>query len=156
MGSLGTNFQMPNPSNDKTPSHLVNSCLFGNFLCIFLATVWARSTIRQHLLTKISESGTHTLKSLNLKYYHHTTPRSVNFRFSKVLVTKSPFSNKGVQMPITSIKSFKGEQHSPLNMMWLPHPIFFLLLRARDNFHTGCRNNSISPSSHPCRFLKFA
>ena len=36
---------------------------------------------RLHMLTKILESVTHTLKSLNLKYYHHTTPRSVNFYF---------------------------------------------------------------------------
>ena len=40
---------------------------------------------RLHVLTKTLENVTHTLKSLNLKYYHHTTPGSVNFLFSTPL-----------------------------------------------------------------------
>ena len=60
------------------------------FLELFLPTAWARPKISQHMLTKILESVTHTLKSLNLKYYHHTTPRSVNFLFSKPLLANAP------------------------------------------------------------------
>ena len=52
----------------------------------------ARSTFwnnRLHLLTKILESVTYVLKSLYLKYYHHTTPRSVNFYFQSPCYQKS-------------------------------------------------------------------
>ena len=60
------------------------------FLELFLPTAWARPKISQHMLTKILESVTHTLKSLNLKSYHHTTPRGVNFLFSKPLLPNAP------------------------------------------------------------------
>ena len=60
------------------------------FLELFLPTTWTKSKISQHVLTKILDSVTHTLKSLNLKYYHHATPRSVNFLFSKSLSPKAP------------------------------------------------------------------
>ena len=61
-----------------------------SFLKLFLPTAWPRRKISQQLLTEILESVTHTLKSLNLKYYHHTTPRSVNFLFSKPLLANVP------------------------------------------------------------------
>eukprot|EP00493_Phyllostaurus_siculus_P014986 UN15217 len=52
-----------------------------------------------HVLTKILESVTHTLKSLNLKYddyyYYRTTPRSVNFIFSKALLSFKMSYSKG-------------------------------------------------------------
>ena len=51
---------------------------------------WTFWNNRLHLLTKILESVTYILKSLYLKYYHHTTPRSVNFLFSKSLLAKVP------------------------------------------------------------------
>ena len=54
-----------------------------SFLKLFLPTAWPRRKISQHVLTKMLESVTRTLKSLNLKYYHRTTPTSVNFLFSK-------------------------------------------------------------------------
>ena len=76
----------PTHSTAKTPSSLVNSFLFWRFFYLFLLPAWARPKISQHLLTKILESATHTLKPLNLKYYHHTTPKSVNFLFSKPLL----------------------------------------------------------------------
>ena len=41
-------------------------------------------------LRKKNAVATHTLKSLNLKYYHHTTLRSVNLLFSKSLLPKVP------------------------------------------------------------------
>ena len=73
--------------SDPQPTHRQKPLTFSQqlpnlpFLELFLPTAGARPKISQHnvMLTKILESVTHTLKSLNLKYHHHTTPRSVNF-----------------------------------------------------------------------------
>ena len=85
----------PNPLNGQNPLTFSQQLPFLAFFELFLPTAWARTKISQHLLTKILESATHTLKSLNLKYYHHTTLRSVHFLFSKPLLPNVPL-NKGV------------------------------------------------------------
>ena len=80
----------PQPTQRPKPLTFSQQLPFLAFLELFLPTAWTRPRISQHLLTKILESATHTLKSLNLKYYHHTTPRSVNFLFSKPLLPNVP------------------------------------------------------------------
>ena len=73
--------RLPNPQSTKwwVPSTCSQQVHILPFLELFSPTCWARPKISQHMLTKILENVTHTLKSLNLKYHHHTTPRSVNF-----------------------------------------------------------------------------
>ena len=80
----------PQPSQRPKPLTVSQQLPFLAFFELFLPTAWARPKISQHLLTKILESVTYALKSLYLKYYHHTTPRSVNFLFSKSLLAKVP------------------------------------------------------------------
>ena len=81
MGSLWSYYQTPNPLNGQNPLTFSQQLPFLAFFELFLPTAWARPKISQHLLTKILESVIHNWKSLNLKYYHHTTPRSVDFVF---------------------------------------------------------------------------
>ena len=69
----------PQPTQRQNPLTFSQQLSNLPFLELFLPTVWARPKISQHMLTKILESVTHTLKSLNLNYHHHTKPRSVNF-----------------------------------------------------------------------------
>ena len=80
----------PQPSQRPNPLTFSQQLPFLAFFELFLPTAWARPKISQHLLTKILESVTYALKSLYLKYYHHTTPRSVNFLLSKFLLAKVP------------------------------------------------------------------
>ena len=81
--------RLPTFSTAKTPSPLVNSCVFWRFFSYFYLQHGLDQKISQHLLTKILESVTYVLKSLYLKYYHHTTPRSVNFYFQSPCYQKS-------------------------------------------------------------------
>jgi len=62
MGSLWSNYQIPNPSNGKKKLTFSQQLPNLPFLDLFLPTVWARPEISQHMLTKILESVTHTLK----------------------------------------------------------------------------------------------
>ena len=81
----------PTHPTSKTPTPLVNSCLFWRFLGYFyLQLELGKKLVNIIMLTKFLESATHTYMYLSLKYYHHTTTRSVNFLFSKSLLPNCP------------------------------------------------------------------
>ena len=81
IGSLWSYYQLPNPPNDWSPTFSQQVHIL-SFLKLLLPTAWPKRKISQQLLlTKILESVTHTLKSLNLKYYHRATPINLNFYF---------------------------------------------------------------------------
>ena len=72
---------MPNPPSDENPLTFGHQWPFLAFLATFLPVSEARSTVSQHMLTKILESVTHTIKYSHLKYYHSVTSRSADFLF---------------------------------------------------------------------------
>ena len=119
MGSLWSDYQIPNPPTANPPLTFSQQLPNLPFLELFWPTAWARPKISQHnvMLTKIWESVTHTSKSLNLKYYHHTTPRSVNFLFSKLLLSNVPLEIRAfifwkIIKIICIIPSFAGNPYS--------------------------------------------
>ena len=76
----------------KTPSHLVNSCLFRHFYGSFdLQRAIGQQIVNTIILTKISGYVDQTLKLLHLKYYDHTMSRSIKNHFLRCLLPKVPF-----------------------------------------------------------------
>ena len=91
MSCLWTHYGMSNTSTGKNPQPLSQQLPFWSFLGSFWPIKRPRSTISQHMLTKISGHVDQTLKLLHLKYYDRTMTRSIKNHFLRCLLPKVPF-----------------------------------------------------------------
>ena len=81
MGSLWSYYQTPNPLNGHPPHFWSTVPYFGVFLNLFLPTAWAKPKISQHLLAKILESATYTLRGRQWVREHIIARENVIFVF---------------------------------------------------------------------------
>jgi len=101
LGWLRTHFQVPIPPNNENPITFSHQLPFLALFSTLVPISRARSTIRQHMLTKILESVNHVIKYWILKYYHPATRGRVNFRPSKPLLpllSQAFFDNFEIQI----------------------------------------------------------